>query len=126
MTTSAVEQDLDRIIDPVNDELIDERELAGQLLAQAKSQGVSLVGPDGLLASLTKTVLEAALEAAASLSTLSERGRVVPETNDPAIRETFVFRYRLMYRVEPERVLVLAFVHGARDFATWRQRRDSL
>jgi toxin ParE1/3/4 len=64
-------------------------------------------------------VLEAALEAAASLSTLSERGRVVPETNDPAIRETFVFRYRLLYRVEPERVLVLAFVHGARDFATW-------
>ncbi|MEX1130293.1 MAG: type II toxin-antitoxin system RelE/ParE family toxin [Vicinamibacterales bacterium] len=71
-------------------------------------------------------VLEAALEAAASLSTLSERGRVVPETNDPAVRETFVFRYRLMYRVEPERVLVLAFLHGARDFATWRQGRDSL
>jgi toxin ParE1/3/4 len=71
-------------------------------------------------------VLEAALEAAASLSTLSERGRVVPETNDPAIRDTFVFRYRLLYRVEPERVLVLAFVHGARDFATWRQGRDLL
>jgi plasmid stabilization system protein ParE len=51
---------------------------------------------------------------------------VVPETNDPAIRETFVFRYRLMYRVEDERVVVVAFVHGARDFATWRQGRDSL
>jgi len=71
-------------------------------------------------------VLEAALEAAASLSTLSERGRVVPETNDPAIRETFVFRYRLMYRVEDERVVVVAFVHGARDFARWRQGQDSL
>ncbi len=70
-------------------------------------------------------VLEAALEAAASLSTLSERGRVVPETNDPVIREIFVFRYRLMYRVEDERVVVVAFVHGARDFATWRQERDS-
>jgi toxin ParE1/3/4 len=70
-------------------------------------------------------VLGAALEAAASLSTLSERGRVVPETNDPVIRELFVFRYRLMYRVEDERVVVLAFVHGARDFATWRQERDS-
>ncbi len=37
-------------------------------------------------------VLDAALQAAASLSTLSERGRIVPELNNPAIRETFVFR----------------------------------
>jgi hypothetical protein len=54
------------------------------------------------------------------LATLSERGRVVPETNDPAIREVFVFRYRLMYRVEEMRVIVVAFVHGARDFGAWR------
>lgn len=65
-------------------------------------------------------VLESALDIAASLATLGERGRVVPELNDPAIREVFVFRYRLMYRVEETRVLVVAFVHGARDFATWR------
>ena len=71
-------------------------------------------------------VLEAAMEAAASLAELSERGRLVPETNDPAIREIFVFRYRLMYRIEDERVVVVAFVHGARDFATWRQGQDSL
>ena len=71
-------------------------------------------------------ILEAALEAAGSLATLSERGRVVPEMNDPAIREIVVFRYRLMYRVEGERVVVVAFVHGARDFATWRQGQDSL
>jgi toxin ParE1/3/4 len=69
-------------------------------------------------------VLEAAIEAAASLATLSERGRVVPEINDPAIREILVFRYRLMYRVENERVIVVAFVHGARDFATWRRGED--
>ena len=57
-------------------------------------------------------VLEAAMEAAASLATLSERGRVVPEINDSAIREMLVFRYRLMYRVEDDRVVVAAFVHG--------------
>jgi len=62
-------------------------------------------------------VLDTALESAARLSTLSERGRVVPELENPAVREIFVFRYRLMYRVEDERILVLAFVHGARDFA---------
>jgi hypothetical protein len=46
--------------------------------------------------------------------------------NDPAIRELVVFRYRLMYRVEHVRVVVVAFVHGARDFATWRQGQDPL
>jgi len=46
--------------------------------------------------------------------------------NDPDIREIFVFRYRLMYRVEDERVVVVAFLHGARDFATWRQSQSSL
>jgi len=38
-------------------------ELAGELMARAHADGVSLVGPGGLLAGLTKTVLEAALEA---------------------------------------------------------------
>jgi putative transposase len=38
-------------------------ELAGQLMARAEAEGVSLVGPSGLLAGLTKTVLETALEA---------------------------------------------------------------
>ncbi|MEE1621842.1 IS256 family transposase [Zafaria sp. Z1313] len=51
------------MIDPVTGEIIDQQELAEQLLAQAKEQGVSLVGPGGLLAGLTKTVLETALEA---------------------------------------------------------------
>lgn len=54
-------------------------------------------------------VLDAALHAAASLSTLSDRGRIVPELGDPEIREIFVFRYRLIYRVEHERVVVVAF-----------------
>jgi plasmid stabilization system protein ParE len=71
-------------------------------------------------------VLDAALASAASLATLSARGRIVPELNDPNIREIFVFRYRLMYRVEDGRVVVVAFLHGARDFATWRQSQSSL
>jgi len=66
-------------------------------------------------------VLDEALRAAASLATFAERGRVVPELNDPAIREVFVHKYRLQYEVGNSRVLVVAFLHGARDFATWRQ-----
>ena len=44
------------------DEVVDQQQLAEQLLAQAKTQGVDLVGPDGLLNQLTKRVLETALE----------------------------------------------------------------
>jgi putative transposase len=51
------------MIDPVTGEIIDEHQIAEQLLAQAKEQGVSLIGPGGLLGGLTKTVLETALEA---------------------------------------------------------------
>lgn len=71
-------------------------------------------------------VLEEALRAGSSLATFSERGRVVPELNDPAIREVFVFRYRLLYEVGEERILVVAFLHGARDFLTWRQNQKLL
>ncbi|GAB3915547.1 hypothetical protein GCM10011575_38630 [Microlunatus endophyticus] len=60
---SGAGDDLGVMLDPVTGEPIDERELAEQLLAQAKAQGVSLVGPGGLLSSLTKQVLETALEA---------------------------------------------------------------
>ena len=42
---------------------VDQRQLAEQLLAQAKEQGVELVGPNGLLNQLTKNVLETALAA---------------------------------------------------------------
>ena len=49
-------------LEPVANE-VDQRQLAEQLLAQAKAQGVELVGPNGLLNLLTKNVLETVLEA---------------------------------------------------------------
>lgn len=49
-------------LEPVTDE-VDQQRLAEQLLAQAKEQGVELVGPNGLLNQLTKNVLETALDA---------------------------------------------------------------
>ena len=42
---------------------VDQKQLAEQLLAQAKEQGVELVGSNGLLNQLTKNVLETALDA---------------------------------------------------------------
>ncbi|MBT2551443.1 IS256 family transposase, partial [Arthrobacter sp. ISL-65] len=50
------------MIDPMSGEIIDQKELAEALLEQAREQGVSLLGPGGLLAGLTKNVLETGLE----------------------------------------------------------------
>ena len=62
MSESATEM-TGTMIDPVTGEVIDQKDLAERLLAQAKEQGVSPVGPGGLLNQLPKNVLETALEA---------------------------------------------------------------
>lgn len=72
--------------------------------------------PDG-----AARVLVRSLDAAGSLTTLSDRGRVVPEIGDVALREVFVYQYRLLYRVRDDRVVIVAFLHGARDFEKWRR-----
>ena len=43
------------------------------------------------------------------------RGRIVPEFGDPALRELFVYRYRLIYRAEAQHILIVAIIHGARE-----------
>src|SRR5687768_10673009 len=50
-------------LDPMDQTKIDHQKLAQQLLAQAKADGVELVGPNRLLNQLTANVLETALEA---------------------------------------------------------------
>ena len=56
-------------------------------------------------------------KAAESLHQFPHRGRLVPEYQDPEVRELFVGSYRLVYRVSENMVTVIAFVHGARDLA---------
>ena len=47
------------------------------------------------------------------LADFPELGRRVPEEPDRAdVRELLVRTYRIIYRVEPERILVAAIVHG--------------
>jgi len=74
---------------------------------------VSYVAQDSR--SAAERLLIQALEAASSLDAFSERGRIVPELNQPNVRQLLVQRYRLLYEVTPAEVQVLAFVHGARD-----------
>ena len=54
------------------------------------------------------------IEKALSLTTFPERGRVVPELKDPAIREIFFKTYRIVFRVRDQSVEVLRFWHAAR------------
>ena len=63
--------------------------------------------------------------AAFSLRRFAERGRIVPESDDPTIRELFIKHYRLIYQTTDDHVFILAFIHGARDLAAlWTKRSD--
>ena len=62
-----------------------------------------------------------ARDAARSLESLANRGRIVPEINDPAVRELFVWQYRMLYRIKDADVQVLAFIHSARDGSVLRR-----
>ena len=51
------------MIGPMATDIVDQKQLAEQLLQQAEEQNIELVGPGGLLNQLTKNVLETALDA---------------------------------------------------------------
>jgi len=63
-----------------------------------------------------------ARDAARTLAYLAERGRIVPEFNDPSIRELFVRNYRLIYQLAEQTIYIVGFIHGARDlWALWKR-----
>ena len=96
------------------------RTVVWSLSAQrALDEVLAFVASDSLQGA--QRIARRAIETAATLGTLSLCGRIVPEIQDPTIRETFIYSYRLMYRVDDTRVTILAFVHGARDFERWRR-----
>jgi len=82
-------------------------------------EAVDYVAQDSLTAA--QQLLESVFDSAESLSLFGERGRIVPELQQPNVRELLIQRYRLIYEVFDAKVEILAFIHGARDFAKWRQ-----
>jgi len=44
-----------------------------------------------------------------------QMGRMVPEIGHKQIRERFVYSYRVIYRIEPERIVMAAVIHGSRQ-----------
>jgi toxin ParE1/3/4 len=73
----------------------------------------------------TEQRLDAAIE---SLAELSSRGRVVPELRVHGIntyREIIVLPYRILYRVEPREVWVVAVLDHRRDLTALLHERVS-
>jgi plasmid stabilization system protein ParE len=58
------------------------------------------------------------LDAALSLKTFPERGRVVPEFRQPDLREIIFRSYRIIYRtnLKDQSLEIVRFWHGARGF----------
>jgi len=62
-------------------------------------------------------LIREARDASRSLRQFPKRRRVVPEENNPNIRELFVFHsYRLLYEIfdDKHEIQIIAFIHGAR------------
>jgi toxin ParE1/3/4 len=63
-----------------------------------------------------RVVVERLVAAVRRLRDYPLSGRVVAELARPTIREVIEGAYRIVYRVTPDAVQILAVVHGARRF----------
>ena len=86
----------------------------------ALDDAIAFVAEDS--ASNAAALLERVLDAAASLSTLSDRGAPVPEINDRSVRQLLPGPYRLIYRAEENQVTILAVLHQRRAIDLWSRR----
>ena len=58
------------------------------------------------------------VEKSESLQDFPQIGRMVPEIDDPSIREVFIHFYRLIYKTLPGEIEILALIHSKRDFTS--------
>jgi len=70
-----------------------------------------------------RAYLSEVFQATRSLSTFSERGRIVPDLNDPAVRQVLVGRYRVLYEVHPDAVWIMRVLHTSQDLLLALGRR---
>lgn len=61
-----------------------------------------------------RAVVSRIVEAGEGLGQFPHLGRMVPEFDDPTLRERFVYSYRVINRVEQSRLLIVAVIHGKR------------
>jgi plasmid stabilization system protein ParE len=61
-----------------------------------------------------QAVVSKFIEVSRSLGEFPKIGRVVPELEHDNLRERFAYSYRLVYRIENEKILIVAIIHGKR------------
>jgi toxin ParE1/3/4 len=63
-----------------------------------------------------KKVIQTIVDRTEELTVFPEIGRIVPEIDNPNIRELFVYSYRLIYEISSDGIEILAVIHGRRGF----------
>ena len=61
-----------------------------------------------------RSVTDKIYETGDSLDKFFRRGRILPELNDPSVREIFAFSYRIIYENYQHQIYVLAVIHMSR------------
>ncbi len=62
------------------------------------------------------------LDVSRNIKNLPLSGRVVPEIGDNNIRELFVYSYRVIYQIQEPEILIVAVMHGKRQFESISER----
>ncbi len=60
-----------------------------------------------------------------TLEAFPKAGRMVSETNDPNVREIFMYSYRIIYEMTDRDVNILAIIHGKQDLMSAASHRLS-
>lgn len=81
---------------------------------------VNYISRDSVL--YAQTFAEKVVLATRRLRDFPESGRMIPEADNNVLREIIVQGYRVMYRLETDRVLILAVMHGSRDLSSMESK----
>ena len=65
-----------------------------------------------------RAVVTRILDGCSRLSKFPSMGRIVQELGDETIRERILYSYRVVYRIEPGRILIVAVIHAKRQFGS--------
>ena len=57
------------------------------------------------------------LDSVERISVFPQMGRRVPEAGDERLREIIFSGYRIVYRLSPELIQIIAVLHGSRDLS---------
>ena len=71
-----------------------------------------------------KKVSQDIIAATEKLNQFPEIGRMVPELEEPNIRELIVYSYRLAYEIKSKNIDILTIIHGKRVFLKAYQGKE--